>query len=502
MSKKLSLIGLILMVFTSVFGFANIPTAFYLMSYSAIPWYIISALLFFVPYAFMMAEFGAAFRREQGGIYSWMARSVGPKFAFIGTFMWFSSYVIWMVSTSSKIWIPFSTAIFGNDQTQTWSFFNLNSTQTVGLLAITWIVVVTFFATMGLNKISKVTSIGGIAVMGLNLVLLIVSIIILFLNGGKLAQPISGIKTFMQSPHPDYTTPLALVSFAVFAIFAYGGIEAIGGLVDKTENAKHNFPKGILISAIVISIGYSLGIFLAGISTNWHAVLGAETTNLGNITYVLMKNLGLQFGKALGVTDATAVTMSIWFARLTGLSMFLAYTGAFFTLIYSPLKTIIQGTPKQLWPKKLVVLSKDGMPVYAMWIQCVIVAFIILLTSFGGEGASVFFKKLTLMTNVAMTLPILFLAFSFPKFKKNNKIEKPFIIFKTYQSGLIASIIVILLVGFANIFTIIHPAIDGDISSTLWMLGGPVVFSLTAWIIYSLSERRKIDGNEKEENGI
>ena len=51
--KKMSLIGLILMIFTSVFGFANSPSAFYLMGYSAIVWYIFSALLFFIPFALM-----------------------------------------------------------------------------------------------------------------------------------------------------------------------------------------------------------------------------------------------------------------------------------------------------------------------------------------------------------------------------------------------------------------------------------------------------------------
>ena len=69
--KKMSLPGLILMIFTSVFGFANSPSAFYLMGYSAIPWYIFSALLFFIPFAFMMAEMGSAYRKEEGGIYSW-----------------------------------------------------------------------------------------------------------------------------------------------------------------------------------------------------------------------------------------------------------------------------------------------------------------------------------------------------------------------------------------------------------------------------------------------
>lgn len=58
-----------------------------------------------------------------------MNRSVGPRFAFIGTFMWFSSYVVWMVSTAAKIWVPFSTFLFGADKTQSWAFAGLTSTQ-------------------------------------------------------------------------------------------------------------------------------------------------------------------------------------------------------------------------------------------------------------------------------------------------------------------------------------------------------------------------------------
>ncbi|MDW6145511.1 amino acid permease, partial [Escherichia coli] len=85
--KKMSLIGLILMIFTSVFGFANSPSAYYLMGYSAIPFYIFSALLFFIPFALMMAEMGAAYRKEEGGIYSWMNNSVGPRFALMNPLM-------------------------------------------------------------------------------------------------------------------------------------------------------------------------------------------------------------------------------------------------------------------------------------------------------------------------------------------------------------------------------------------------------------------------------
>ncbi|MDP4147576.1 MAG: amino acid permease, partial [Bacillota bacterium] len=94
------------MIFTSVYGFNNIPRSFYKMGYAAIPWYILSAVTFFVPFALMVAEFGAAFKEEKGGIYSWMEKSIGPKFAFIGTFMWYFSYVTWMVNVASGMWVP------------------------------------------------------------------------------------------------------------------------------------------------------------------------------------------------------------------------------------------------------------------------------------------------------------------------------------------------------------------------------------------------------------
>ncbi|HBV4557886.1 TPA: glutamate/gamma-aminobutyrate family transporter YjeM [Klebsiella aerogenes] len=485
--KKMSLIGLILMIFTSVFGFANSPSAFYLMGYSAMPFYLFSALFFFIPFALMMAEMGSAYRKEEGGIYSWMNRSVGPRFAFIGTFMWFSSYVVWMVSTAAKIWVPFSTFLFGADKTQSWAFAGLTSTQTVGVLAACWMVLVMLVAAKGINKIAKITAVGGIAVMCLNLVLLLVSGAILLLNGGHFAQPLD----FTASPNPGYQSGLAMLSFVVFAIFAYGGIEAVGGLVDKTEKPEKNFAKGIIIAALVISIGYSLAIVLWGVSANWQQVLSNHSTNLGNITYVLMTSLGATLGQALHLSPQAAALTGVWFARITGLSMFLAYTGAFFTLSYSPLKAIIQGTPKALWPTMMTKVNANGMPANAMWLQCLLVSLFILLVSFGGDTASAFYNKLTLMANVSMTLPYLFLAIAFPFFKAKADLDRPFVMFKSRISTLLATTIVVLVVAFANIFTVIQPVMDsGDWNSTLWMVGGPIFFSLLALGIYENYRQR------------
>lgn len=487
---KLTLIALILMIFTSVFGFANIPRAFFLMGYSAIPWYIFGAICFFIPYAFMMAEFGASFKEEKGGIYVWMQKSVGRKFAFIGTFMWFASYIVWMVSVSSSIWVPLSNLIFGTDKTSTWSLFGLTSSQTLGILGAIFVIVITFLSSKGLNSIAKVASIGGIFVTSANVLLIVGSLIVFFANGFHAAQPLK-LAEFTHSPNPAYGTVLAVLGFLVFAIFAYGGLEAVGGLVDQTENANKTFPRGIKISAIVIGVGYSLAILMVGLFTNWQEVLSSPDVRMANVAYVVIKNLGVKLGEVFGLSPHGVEIMGTWFARYIGLAMFLALLGAFFTLIYSPLKQLIEGTPKEIWPEKWTKVNENDMPVTAMWVQCITVVTIIIIAVITGGKSSSFLDYLILMGNVAMTIPTMFLAVAFIYFKKNDSIDKPFIFFKSKTVATVWAIIVTCTVGFANIFTILQPAIESkDYVSTGFQLAGPIVFGLVAFFLISKYEKK------------
>ena len=184
--KKLTLITLILMIFTSVFGFANMPRSFYLMGYGAIPWFILGGITYFIPFAFMMAEFGSAFKEEKGGIYSWMEKSVGPKFAFMGVFMWYASYVVWMINICSTIWIPLSNTVFGVDTTSQWGALGLNSTQILGILGVLWVSATFLISRRGIGRITKITSVGGMAVALLNVVLIAGAFIVLILNKGQI----------------------------------------------------------------------------------------------------------------------------------------------------------------------------------------------------------------------------------------------------------------------------------------------------------------------------
>ena len=505
-SKKLSVVALILMIFTTVFGFNNITRSFWLMGYSAIPWYILSAVLFFLPYAFINAEFGAAFKDSKGGIYTWMDKSVGPKYAFIGTFMWYVSYVIWLLVLAITIWVSFSYIFFGSNTTGTWNILGLHGNALLGILGVIWITLLTFAATKGVSWVQKLSSIGGSATALLNIVLLVGALIVFAANGFKLAQPITA-GAFTTSPNPNYQNLVAKIGFVVMALFAFGGIESVAGYVDNTENPEKNFPKGLKIAALIIALGYSLGIFAVGAFTNWQSYLSDTTkVTFANASYEIMKGLGIELGKVFGMANPQLLGQFI--VRYMALSLFLALSGAYLALLFGPLKQLLEGTPKEMWPGKLAVIE-DDIPKNALKAQwLLVVILIILVVIFGGTGG-MFFQNLTMMMNTAMTLPYVFVALAFIGFKKNDSIKKPFLMFKSKTSANIAAIAASATVIIGNILQIADPinafnSMDKTKMTAVeiakerstaytgagFMIAAPIVFTIIALIIYNRGKAR------------
>lgn len=487
--KRIGLGALVLMMFTTIFGFANGPIAFEQMGYASIIWYILGAILFFLPTSMMYAEFGSSFKEAKGGIYSWMERSLGKKVSFIVTFIGLASWIIWMLTIAQKVWIPLSTLISGHDTTGTWSILGLNSGRTIGLLAVLFVLVVAFFVTNGVKSISRISTIGGTAVMALNGILLVVSLIVVFAHGGHFAEPIH-VKSFFVSTAPGFNTVPEMIAFALYAIFAYAGLEQMGGVIEDVDHAEKNYPKATIIATVIIGFGYALSILLWGATTNWTDLSHDKAANLGNIVYVLMNNLGYEFGNALGLSHSGMVLFGSIFARFAGISMFFAYLGSFFVLTYAPLKSFILGTPKKIWPAKVTELNKDGVPAVAVWTQAIVVAVLILLISFGGKNASQLYLVLTNMGNVASSLPYVFLVLAFPFFKNLKDVERPFIFFKSKASTWIVTIITDALIIISIALTIIQPFQQHDYFSGIWTLAGPVVFGLMAWIMFEVAEKR------------
>lgn len=495
--SKITLPSLVLLIFSSIFGFNNSLTAYYQMGYFSIIWYLISAVLFFLPSAMIFAEYGATFKDAKGGIYSWLKGSVSDRTSFVGTFIWLAAWVIWLVSSTQFFFVAVSTLIFGHDTTTSWHIGSLSSTQTLGILEILFMIVVTFCAARGVDKISFINNIGGIFTLAIAIGFPVISLLVFFLNHGQLAQPLN-LHTLTHSPNPAFQTPVALVSFMIYALFAYGGLETSAGVIDSVEKPEKTFPRALIIAMIVMTILYSFNILMCGVAANWMSKLGAKDVNLGNVEYVLINNLGYTLGQDLGLSASGCSMLSSIIAHFAGLADVLSGIAAAILMVYSPIKSFIMGCDPKMLPKSLVKLNKHDMPERAMWIQAAVVSVIIFFISFGGNAASQFYTILMDMMNVSSTTPYLFLIGAFPFFKRKKNLDRPFVFFKSTTTATVVSIVVWIIVAIGIIFTCIEPLFTGDLMTSFWTILGPVLFGIVALIYFEVKTRQ----NLKEESTL
>lgn len=489
-SRKITYGSLVLMIFSAIFGFSNSMTAFYQMGYSSIIWYIVAAVAFFLPSALMFAEYGATFKEAKGGIYSWLKGSTNEKFAFIGTFIWLAAWVVWLVSSTQFFIVAVSTALFGSDKTQTWGFGPFNSNQVVGILGVLFILLVTFLASRGIDKIAKVATFGGIFAFGITILFSLFSIVVLIAHHGVLAQGITGVKSFTTSPNSNFQSPIAIISFLVYAIFAYGGLETTSGVIDSVDKPEKTYPKALITVMILMTLFYLILITMCGISTNWHSVLGKSSVDLANCEYVLINNLGVEVGKAFGLSGIAALGIGKLFSHITALSDVLTGLGAAFVMIYSPVKSFVLGSDSRLLPKKVTKLNDKGMPANAMWLQALVVSLIMLFVAFGGKAATQFYTILTDMMNVSSSAPYLFLIAAFPFFKQKQNLDRPFVFYKNKKVVWTVTSIVWLVVAAGIVFTCVEPILSHDYMTAFWTAFGPIFFGVVGWILYKRSEAK------------
>lgn len=492
--KKLTLFAFIMMILTSVFGVTNIGIGFYRMGYAAIPMFIVGGLFFFIPYILMMIEFGTGFKNQSGGIYSWMEKSVNMKFAFMGIMMWYSSYVIWMFGKSLSIWVPLSYFLLGKDITTTPVTFGGTidfGPFLLGVVGILLVLLLVKLLSFGPNKFAKIAGYGGISVIALNVILLVGGVIVYFVNGFQLQEPMT-MSAFTTSPNPDYTSIMPFLGFVVFSVFAFGGVEAMAGIADDLKNPERDLKRGIYIAGAFTVVCYVLGFLMVGAIMSWNEFPSEGVSSLNSL-FIIMGNLGDQ------ITGQDGSLLGAFLTRFSGLGMFLSYLGAMIALMYGPLKQLIGGTPKEFWPESFQERNGFDMPMSAVKVQAIIVCIFIgaksVFSLISPDGAAKLYELVITMTNVGMTIPYLFLIFAWYKYRNDDSLEKGIVIFKSKGSILFASISTGFLVAFGNVFTILDPFIATggesiDWNTGIWTIIGPIVFMILGLYIYNRSESK------------
>lgn len=282
------------------------------------------------------------------------------------------------------------------------------------------------------------------------------------------------------------------LSFLIFAITAFGGLDTIASLVDKTGKQKKQFPKLLIYSSLFVVACYFLGILLWSGGTDLTSLKANHTIHLGNLMYELMENLGYACGQALSLSSAQSQLLAQLFTRFTALTLLLSYISLLSTIFYLPIRTLVEGTPNHYWHPRLRQTNKYDMPIYALLIQGILISLFILGISLGSQYVVFLYNQLTLMTNISRAIPYLLVALAYPAFKRKQLIDDPTSIL--VQSPLVATLIsssVIFSIALAIGFQLYHPLSEGNLLQSFTLLIGPLLFALIAYLLYQRFHKRK-----------
>jgi len=241
--KVLSFFDIAIMTLTANFGIRWLAIAAGIGPSSLIFW-LVGAILFFVPLALIVAQLAEAYP-EEGGIYAWVRRAMGDKSGFIVAWLYWVNNIFYYPAI--LIFLASNFAYFlGKPELAT------NTTYiTLSVLIAFWLAII--ISLFGL-KISKyVVGFGGLAGLIIPSVLLIAIAMFIYFVLHKTATSFSLANFIPNSKMEDNLSSLALIMFAM------AGVEIIPTFANSVQNVKRDLYMGLLVGSFLIFVLYTLG---------------------------------------------------------------------------------------------------------------------------------------------------------------------------------------------------------------------------------------------------
>ena len=463
-TRKLGLWTLVMLIFVPTFGFGNIASNAVTLGPAAIPSWLIVALLFFLPLSVMIAELASANKDKEGGLYTWIECSIGPRWAFIGTWSYFVANLFYLQMVFSRIPVMISWALFGENR------FNDSNARLLIWLGLGLAIALTFIATTGVKRFSKISDLGG------KLTLAVTVLFILF--------AIIGVLLGKQPSATAFTTATVIPKFDAgyfstfsWLILAVAGAEVAGTYIKDVENPKKVFPKAVLIATSFVAGAYILGSLAICLVASPELITKAGVKDAGYVVYkILAQNWGLN-GKI--------------FVQLYALILTISSIAAYVVWLESPIRAMFSEVPEATFPKFLTKKRKDGTLINALWVQCAILLVLIITPLFGLNGIDNFFNLLTTLSALSLAIPYIVLAAAYLVYRLKGNVP-PFVMLKS-KGAVVSAALVVFILGILAFFGAGWGDIAGSknfseaIVPILKDYGGPVGFIIFGFFITFLT---------------
>ncbi len=209
----------------------------------AVFYFTIVALMFLVPCALIAAELATGWP-QAGGVYIWIREALGERWGF---------FSIWVQWAHSLAWYPVILSFVASTLA-----YMINPTLAENKYYVLGVVLVSFWGMTLLNylgiKTSSWFSTLGVLVGTLLPGILIISMGILWIFSGNPSQISFDWASFM--PAPDNMNKLV---FLAGMFLAFAGLEVTASLAGQVKDPQKNYPKAILIAALITFLIFMLG---------------------------------------------------------------------------------------------------------------------------------------------------------------------------------------------------------------------------------------------------
>ena len=202
-------------------------------------WWIFLIIGFCLPYGMITAELGSTYQSE-GGMYDWVKRAFGPKWAGRVAWNYWINFPLWISSLAVAV-----TDVIAN-------IFEIE----LGLIPLLiiqllYVLLVSFLGTKRIGESKTIVNLGttfkilfmvGLGILG----------IYVFIKTGQSANPIASVSDLLP------TMDLAGLSFISIIIFNFLGFEVVATFTDDMENPKREIPKALIFGGLIMALFYIL----------------------------------------------------------------------------------------------------------------------------------------------------------------------------------------------------------------------------------------------------
>lgn len=316
--------------------------------YTSIFWYVLSAILFLIPYSLVCAELASTYTRS-GGLFRWVSEAFGARWG------WAAMYLEWMTVV---IWFP-SVLMFGAVSLAYVFWPETFDTKLASNVIYTLIVVLavywfsTFNCFRGMKHANKLSTLGGLFGTIIPGAILIILGIVYVCTGGE---------NFIPTDHsfwPDFRQYGTIVLAASIFLF-YGGMEMQAVHVNSMVNPQKNFPRAAFLAVIIILAVFILGTLAIGF------VMPEKDINLLQSLLVAYNSLWAHLGCPwLGNVMAVFITFGV--------------IGQVSVIIAGPSTGILAVGKAGYLPPSLQKVNSNGIQTNILWVQGVIVTIMALV---------------------------------------------------------------------------------------------------------------------------